>query len=276
MPKQMRLLFSVLIFVMGCKSSELPTEKYAQYEYHKSFTFENNELKIELKNPLNSPLRIWIFDDNKALQSNFNEINPILLESKADTLLIFSNIDSFENNLNFSSRLGSTSKQIENIKIELPFPKNKKYRIIQGNNSDYTHNTDWSRYAVDFNLKINDTISSATSGYVVGVVDKYKYGGKGDEWKNFGNYITIYDPNSGLFTQYVHLVENGSLVKIGDEIESGQPIALSGKTGQTDIEHLHFNCLIPANNNDGLKSIPFEFIEGYNSEELKKNDIIIK
>lgn len=101
-------------------------------------------------------------------------------------------------------------------------------------------------------------------------------GGIGKEWKTFGNFITIYKPNSGLFIQYVHLAENGSLVEIGDEIQSGQSIALSGDTGQRDIEHLHFNCLIPVNTNDGLKSIPIEFIEGYKSEELKKDDLVIK
>jgi murein DD-endopeptidase MepM/ murein hydrolase activator NlpD len=274
----MRLLIIITILTLttGCKPSKLPDERFAQYDYYKSFNIENNELKIELKNPLNCPLRIWMFHSDKDLQTDFNKINPIELKSKSDTLLIFSNIDSIENEVNFSSRLGSTSKKIKNIKVELPFPTGKEYRIIQGNNTNYTHNTDWSRYAVDFNLKVNDTISAATSGFVVGVIDKYKLGGEEDNWKPFGNYITIYEPNSGIFTQYVHLVQNGSLVKIGDKIESGQPIALSGKTGQRDIEHLHFNYLIPINNNDGLKSIAFEFVEGYKSEELKKNDLIKK
>jgi murein DD-endopeptidase MepM/ murein hydrolase activator NlpD len=266
----------MVVFILGCNATKIPSERYKQYEYYKSIAFENNQLKIDLKNPLHCPLRIWVFDDSNYLQATFDEINPIELGSKSDTLLVFSNIHRFEDKIHFSSLLGSTSKQIETIKIELPFPRNKKYRIIQGNNTDHTHNTDYSKYAVDFHLKIKDTICAATSGFVVGVIDKYKHGGKGNEWEPFGNYITIYDPRSGIFTQYVHLVMNGSLVKIGDEIKSGQPIALSGNTGQSDIAHLHFNCLIPVNSNDGLKSIPFESIEGYKSEELKKNDIVKK
>ncbi len=274
----MRQVFLTLIFILiiGCTSSTLPAERFAQYDYYKSFTFQDNELEIQLKNPLNCPLRVWLFNSNKDLQENFNKVNPIVLKSKSDTLLIFSNIDNFENDINFSSRLGSTSEKTKIIKLELPFPSNKEYRIIQGNNTNLTHNTNWSRYALDFNLKVNDTICSATSGFVVGVVDKYKLGGKGDKWKPFGNYITVYEPNSGIFTQYVHLTYNGSIVKVGDQIERGQPIGLSGKTGQTDIEHLHFNCLIPANNNDGLKSIPFEFVEGFKSEDLKKNNVVKK
>ena len=122
----------------------------------------------------------------------------------------------------------------------------------------------------------NKLIASYDISDSVGVIDKYKFGGEGDKWRPFGNFITIYEPDSGIFTQYVHLIKNGSLVKVGEKIDSGQPIALSGKTGQTDIEHLHFNCLIPINNNDGLKSIPFEFVEGYKSESLKKSDIVKK
>ncbi len=88
--------------------------------------------------------------------------------------------------------------------------------------------------------------------------------------------LTVYDPRSGFFIQYVHLIENGSFVKLGEKIEIGQPIGLSGMTGQTDTEHIHFNCLVPINNNDGLKSVPFEFIEGYKSTELTKGDLIEK
>ena len=129
---------------------------------------------------------------------------------------------------------------------------------------------------MDFDLKTNDTICSATDGFIVGVVDKYKDSGKGSEWKPYANYLTIYEPNSGVFTQYVHLVENGSLVKIGDKVYRGQKIALSGNTGQSTEEHLHFSCLIPVNSKDGLKSIPIEFIGGIKGINLKKGDELKK
>jgi murein DD-endopeptidase MepM/ murein hydrolase activator NlpD len=270
------LILIILTNFSGCQSSKLPSVKYSQYNYHKSYTLIDDELKIELGNPLNSPLRIWIQSTDKDLQSRFTNINPIELNALTDTIIFIPNKNKTSSKLTFASRLGSTSKKLKKTKLELPFIAGKEYKIIQGNDTKYTHNTDWSRFAVDFDLKENDTICAATNGFVVGVIDKYKFGGKEDKWKPFGNYITIYDPNSGFFTQYVHLTQNGSLVKIGQKIKSGQPIALSGKTGQTDIEHLHFNCLIPVNNNDGLKSVPFEFFEGYNSKDLKRNDQIIK
>ena len=270
------LLLIFLSSLVGCKISKLPTQKYNQYKYYRSFTYDKNELKIKVKNPLASPLRIWVFNSSQDLQIRLNEINPIELKSKSDSTITFTNIFNFDENLNFSSRLGSTSKKVEPVKLELPFSNNKEYKVIQGYNTNFTHTSDWSKYAIDFNLKSSDTICSATNGYVVGVVDKFEYGGKGKKWRSFGNFITIYEPNSGLFTQYAHLMKNGSLVKIGDKIESGQPIALSGSTGQSTMEHLHFSCLIPENSKDGLRSIPMEFIEGYKGCELKKGDIVKK
>jgi murein DD-endopeptidase MepM/ murein hydrolase activator NlpD len=166
------------------------------------------------------------------LQTEFSKINPVGLDTKADTMFIFSNIENFQDDISYKISYGSLSKKIKHTKVELPFPKGKKYRIIQGNSTNYTHNTNYSRFAIDFNLKVNDTISSATDGYVVGVIDQYKYGGKDKKWRPFGNSITIYNPNSGYFLQYVHLTCQGSFVKVGDNVKRGQPIGLSAEQGR--------------------------------------------
>ena len=277
--KKTILPFMIFALLAGCITNRIPTEKFSQLAFPTpKIDLENNQLNIALKNPVDCPLRVILGSQNEKLQAEFEKLNPIELSPKSDTLITVLNIAGFEKNLSFDYKwyLGSLAKKIQNIELELPFPKGKKYKVIQGNNTNFTHNTDWSRYAVDFDLKVNDTICAATSGVVVGVVDQYKYGGQGEQWKPFGNFITIYEPNSGIFTQYVHLTKEGSLVQVGDKIEQGQAIGLSGNTGQTNIEHLHFNCLIPVDNEDGLKSIPFEFIGGYKSEDLKKKDVMVK
>jgi murein DD-endopeptidase MepM/ murein hydrolase activator NlpD len=111
---------------------------------------------------------------------------------------------------------------------------------------------------------------------VVGVVDNYKFGGEGSQWEPFANYITVYEPSSGIFIQYVHIVKNGSMVRVGDKIEAGQPIARSGNTGQSTIEHLHFNVLVPENSENGLRSVPAKFVGGVSGKNLKKGDIVIR
>jgi len=274
----MRIIFIFILVcsLVGCNSSKLPTEKHSQYTTNHSYTFEDNQLKVTLQNPLQCPIRIWITSDQDYLQNKFNKLNPIELNSKLDTVLVFQNIENQNQIINFPSRLGSVSKIIEPIQVEFPFVKNKEYKIIQGNNTNYTHNSKYSKFAIDFNLKTNDTICSATDGFVVGVIDAYEFGGKGSQWRPFSNFITVYNSTSGIFFQYAHLVKNGSLVKLGDKIEAGQAIALSGNTGQSDGEHLHFNCLKPVNTNAGLESIPIEFVDGQSGIDLRKGDRVIQ
>ncbi|MCC5944684.1 MAG: M23 family metallopeptidase [Bernardetiaceae bacterium] len=268
----------MLLLLIGC--TQLPKQKYAQFEVPTSYKYENDEISLGLENLLQCPLRIWIYSSDKDLQDRLNQTNPVELSKQSDTVLVFPNMPNFKGKITLNTHLGSPSKKIDTIKMELPFPKGKTYKVVQGNNSSFTHNTEWSRYAIDFNLKTNDTICAATSGYVVGVIEGYEQGGQGAEWKPFANFITIYEPNSGIFTQYVHLVKNGALVKVGDSIERGQPIALSGNTGQTAGEHLHFNALIPVESKDGkdegLKSFPIEFVEGYKGWDLKRGDRVKK
>lgn len=270
--RKITVLLSLTI-LSGCKTITIPVEKYSQYEFEKSYTLEGDTLKIVLKNPLQCPLRVWIFSPDTALQNRFNAM-PVVIESKSDTILTYTDVHGSSPELRFSSRLGNTSKEIKPIKMDLPYPKNVTHTVIQGNNTNFTHNTDWSRYAFDFDLKTNDTICSATDGYVVGLVDKYKFSGKGKEWKPFANYLTIYEPISGVFCQYVHLVQNGCLVKIGDRVQRGQKIALSGNTGQSTVEHLHFSCLVPVDSEDGLKSIPIRFAGVQYTAELKEGDTL--
>ncbi|NND80367.1 MAG: M23 family metallopeptidase, partial [Maribacter sp.] len=69
----------------------------------------------------------------------------------------------------------------------------------------------------------------------------------------------------------MHL-EKGSLISMGEKIKQGQSIGISGKTGYTSVEHLHFNMLTAANTEEGLESIPVEFVEGYKGIELSRND----
>ena len=160
--------------------------------------------------------------------------------------------------------------------MSLPFCKGKSYKIIQGYNGQYSHYTNYSRYAIDFGLNTNDTICAADDGIVVGVIKDYKIGGDNKKLEEFANYITLYHPHSGLYTQYAHLKYDGSFVKVGDTVHQGQAIALAGMTGFTSIAHLHFNVLVPCPPKDGFKSVPIEFIENYTGNKLKENDVVKK
>jgi len=152
--------------------------------------------------------------------------------------------------------------------------KGSKYKIIQGYNGSFSHTSEYSKYALDFSLAEGDTICAAADGFVVGVIEDYTGGGKSKRWEDYANYITVFHPEMNLYTQYVHLMHKGSLVEVGDYVKSEQAIGRSGKTGYTDIEHLHFHVLRP--NDSGMQSTQIDFKEGYRGVDLKKGDWIEK
>jgi hypothetical protein len=264
-------LFFTILLIAGYSCKTLPTEKLYQYELNNSYEFNGDELEVELVNTLRCPMRIWVQSNDEKIKTHFDRVNPFTLGPLEDTLIKvkLKNVELKE--VHFASRFGDTSEIVVNRKVELPFQKGKSYSLIQGNNSSPTHNTDWSRYAFDFGLAVGDTVCAATNGFVVGVVEAYKYGGGQEKWRDFANLITIYDPETALFTQYVHLYYNGSLVEVGDSVSVGQKIGIAGMTGFTNIEHLHFNCLKPIHSQDGLISVPIDIIGSYKASELRRN-----
>lgn len=263
-----------LLIFSGCSKKVLPKQKLPPYELNNSYEFKGDELNIELGNTLRCPMRIWVQSNDEKIRVHFEKNNPITLGPLEDTLITVEIQNVKVKEVHFASRFGDITDTVNNRKVELPFPKRKSYSLIQGNNSSPTHNTNWSRYAFDFGLNVGDTICAATQGFVVGVVEDYRFGGSQKKWRSFANQITVYDPKTALFTQYVHLDYKGSLVEVGDRVEIGQRIGISGMTGFTNIEHLHFNCLKPIHSEDGLISIAVDSIGSYKVSALKRNQLV--
>lgn len=84
---------------------------------------------------------------------------------------------------------------------------------------------------VDIKTCANDTIVAAFDGIVR----------MSKPFAAYGNVIVVRHYN-GLETIYSHNSKN--LVKPGDPVTAGQPIALTGRTGRATTEHLHFETRI--------------------------------
>lgn len=61
-----------------------------------------------------------------------------------------------------------------------------------------------------------------------------------------GNYMVI-DIGQGQYAFYAHCVPHSIMVKPGDKVKEGQPLALLGNAGNSDAPHLHFQI---TNNSD--------------------------
>ena len=118
----------------------------------------------------------------------------------------------------------------------LPYENNTSHLLIQGYFSRFSHK---ERAALDFKMKRGTKILAARDGIVVRVKQDGNKGGLNKKYRPYGNNIVIQHPD-GSRAGYWHLQFNGALVKVGDSVRKGQPIALSGKTGYTALPHLHF------------------------------------
>lgn len=264
------LIGVLLTCLFGVACQPLPKVQLRQFDLEREYKVENDSLFIFLPNPLACPLRISANTKQTPIKQILDQHFPFILPANSDTTFIEPLVDWAEEkpSIGFGYTFGSPADTVISDTLSFPFPQGKTYEIIQGYQGSFSHNTDFSRYALDFSLKVGDTICAAAGGSVVGVIEGYKYGGNSRKWRPYANYITVYHPQLGLFTQYVHLDHQGSLVEVGDNVSEGQAIGISGETGFTSVEHLHFNVL--KNTKTSLISSKAYFKKGFAGEELKR------
>jgi len=102
------------------------------------------------------------------------------------------------------------------------------------------HKTDKSmKYCIDFAMPLGTPILAARAGTVLENIDHYKKNYSDPKMSDKCNLITLMHPD-GQTSIYIHLSWRSSRVKIGDVVEVGQIIALSGNTGYAGYPHLHF------------------------------------
>lgn len=121
-------------------------------------------------------------------------------------------------------------------RYDLPFKKGAKYRIEQGYNGRFTHQGEKS---LDFNLPEGTQVRAARAGVVVSVMQGFKGSCLREDCKAMANRVLVYH-NDGTIAEYSHLAYNGARVAVGDSVNRGDLLALSGNTGYTRGPHLHF------------------------------------
>jgi len=75
---------------------------------------------------------------------------------------------------------------------------------------------------------------------VVGVKNDSNLGGDDSRYDWDANYVLIQHPDNTL-GQYVHLMKGGTKLKLGQHVQAGDFIGLSGNTGHSTGPHLHFS-----------------------------------
>lgn len=257
------LVFGGFLFLISSCTS-LPKERYRQFQLNPIYESVADSMRIELENPLGIPITISFSAEENTFDSILGSFKDVVV-SPYDTfsalIPLSGGFEEAKDEIKLAALYGDGSVlPIDSSKVySWPFPKGKKYKIIQGYYGKKSHQSTFSKNAIDFNTQIGDTICAALDGVVIGIIDKYDIGGNDRKYRPFANYITLWHVD-GTLTQYVHLKKNGVLVALGDSVKRHQPIGISGNTGYSGGPHLHFNAfMFTAGGGEG---IPIMFEKG--------------
>ncbi|MCI4667671.1 MAG: M23 family metallopeptidase [Bacteroidia bacterium] len=263
-------IFTLMIGV-GCR--QVPRKKIPPFKVSSTYSFKADSLVVKVENEILCPIFLKASSEDSSLQALLNLRFPIFLKPLQDSTIVEPGFESFqEEKISFRYTLGDHRIAPEDTTISIPFPKGKAYKVIQGYHGSYSHSSSFSRYAVDFAMAVGDTITAAADGYVVGVIEDYKHGGRDRKWRPYANWVTVFHPDKNIFTQYVHLQYKGSLVEVGDTVKTNQPIAISGLTGFTSGPHLHFNVLKATE--EGFVSIPCTYYKNIPGQRLTRGTLV--
>lgn len=149
---------------------------------------------------------------------------------------------------------GSSNARPRDVAYRLPLAQPQAC-IDQGFEGEYSHHDAENRYALDFAVPVGTPVLAARDGVVMQLQDGYRgHGLDRARDASRANYIRILH-DDGSMAVYAHLAEAGVLVGVGQRVEAGQRIGLSGNTGYSTAPHLHF--AVQVNRGMQLEAIPF-------------------
>ena len=152
----------------------------------------------------------------------------------------------------------------------LPWPGGELHSVTQGEETSLTHNGA-AAYAFDFDLTY-DTVVAARAGKVTMVRQDSNVGGCSASFSGSANYVLV-DHGDGTSALYLHLAQNSVVVHVGDVVDRGEALAISGETGLTCADndsgpgpHLHFQVERTEEGRYFTQSLPIAF------DDISKND----
>jgi murein DD-endopeptidase MepM/ murein hydrolase activator NlpD len=149
--------------------------------------------------------------------------------------------------------LGATHD--DRVSYRLPYESGKRFRLFQGPGGTLSHQ---GEAAYDFPMPIGTPVRAARAGRVIEVVDAFGEGSSDPSADQMANEIKILH-DDGTIGAYLHLLRGGMRVQVGDHVEAGTAIGLSGNSGRTTGPHLHFEVFRRSDGSKRRQTIPIRF-----------------
>jgi murein DD-endopeptidase MepM/ murein hydrolase activator NlpD len=146
----------------------------------------------------------------------------------------------------------------DDVVYALPMDEDSRWQIGQGFDGGFSHTDEQNLYAVDLIVPEGTPILAARDGVVMQVESAFDRSGLNKKkYAERANFVRVLH-DDGSMAVYAHLKENGVYVRIGQRVNLGQQIAISGNTGYSSGPHLHFGLQV--NRGMRLVSVPFRMV----------------
>lgn len=165
----------------------------------------------------------------------------------------------YHREMQFQARFGDPRARPEPYAYRLPFRAGKTFSVLQGFHGAFSHRGS-NEFAVDFDCPVATPVLAARPGLVVAAHAGAQGSGTTPdflEYKRTNFVIVLHD--DGTLGEYMHLSPSGVRVAVGQRVERGDELALSGNSGFSSTPHLHFQVMTAANDGVSAQSFPFQF-----------------
>jgi murein DD-endopeptidase MepM/ murein hydrolase activator NlpD len=138
----------------------------------------------------------------------------------------------------------------------LPYSPGARFKVTQAYGGSFSH-TGSNKYAIDWKMPEGTPVHAARGGEVVKLKHDSDIGGPSMKYDRYNNFVLIRHPD-GTLGHYCHLLKGSVVVRVGDQVATGQMLARSGNTGFSSGPHLHF-CVFRTRSGKERESIPVKF-----------------
>ena len=148
----------------------------------------------------------------------------------------------------------------------LPYPVGASFRLMQG--YCYSKGGHRNQLAYDFETPVGTQVIATRSGLVMKIRSDLPDDGKQPESGQHNHIMIKHDDGTVAF--YAHLKKDSILVKVGERVSHGQPIAKSGNSGNTQgLPHLHFGVYQTWPAKEGF-DVPVNFSNAEGTHDQRK------
>ncbi|HUS29664.1 MAG TPA: M23 family metallopeptidase [Kofleriaceae bacterium] len=180
----------------------------------------------------------------------------------AGVLLTTYNLDdpraAYRRQLNMHARFGDPNARPQPYAYRLPFKAGKTFSILQGFHGTFSHRGS-NEFAVDFDCPVATPVLATRPGIVVAANAAAQGSGTTPDFLEYRrtNFVLVLH-DDGTLGEYMHLAASGVRASVGQKVERGDELALSGNTGYSSTPHLHFQVMTAAGDGISAQSFPFE------------------